>query len=171
MVIGENYSLTKKNILSILFRICTMLIIPIVTSLFHYILKRYIMSINHNILIIDDEQEIHKLIKSALDIKGIPCLHAYNGKEGLALYQKHNPTMVFLDIGMPVMNGIEFLRILKPSSEALRSIVICSADDEPEFIDCCRDLGFRSYLRKPFHVNDVMSLASSCVKDKIKAVS
>ncbi|OGR00923.1 MAG: hypothetical protein A2511_01200 [Deltaproteobacteria bacterium RIFOXYD12_FULL_50_9] len=122
------------------------------------------MTVKHKVLIIDDDKVIHKMIKSALDIEGIPCLHAYNGKEGLALYQEHNPAMVILDIKMPVMDGIEFLKTLKPNTEALRSIVVCSGCQEPEIKNFCLGFGVKSFLDKPFRVTEVMSLASSYAK-------
>ena len=65
------------------------------------------------ILVIDDEAGIRDSMRMILEYEGYECLLAATGPEGLAMVEREPPDLVFLDIKMPAMDGIEVLERLK----------------------------------------------------------
>jgi len=67
------------------------------------------------ILLVEDEEQVLLVAKTMLEELGFTVIKAYNGKEGLELYQQHAPsiTLVVTDIGMPIMDGYALIRELK----------------------------------------------------------
>ncbi|MDR0356500.1 MAG: response regulator, partial [Deltaproteobacteria bacterium] len=65
------------------------------------------------ILIIDDDELIHKLLGAILHKSGFECLSALSGEEGLEMARTERPELIILDIMMPGMNGFEVMRALK----------------------------------------------------------
>ncbi len=97
------------------------------------------MQFNGKILIVDDEPHIRKFFSLMLKSVGNPTIiEAGNGSEALALYDRHQPELVFMDINMPVMDGLESLerlvirhpeaRVIMLTSMATRSAVQQSID-------------------------------------------
>ena len=97
------------------------------------------MQFNGKILIVDDEAHIRKFFSIMLKTVGSPTIiEASNGSEALALYDQHQPELVFMDINMPVMDGLESLerlvirhpdaRVIMLTSMATRSAVQQSID-------------------------------------------
>ena len=118
---------------------------------------------NNKILVIDDEEAIRKTVRTALRDSGNELLFAENGKEGLELYNDHHPALVILDIKMPVMDGIEFLKHLKLSLDVMNSIIVLTAHGDLEEIGKCADLGVGAFLAKPFNFNELNQMIINIV--------
>jgi two-component system chemotaxis response regulator CheY len=105
---------------------------------------------NKKILIVDDSPLIHNLIKRAVEKSGnIVCGDAKNGKEGLELYKKLLPDVTFMDINMPVMDGIEAVRKIREIS-AYAVIIMLTAVGDEETIKIATEIGVSAFLNKPF---------------------
>lgn len=106
-----------------------------------------------NILIVDDSEIVRRVIKKTLDIAEIPYteLHqAGNGKEALELLDENWIDLIFTDINMPVMGGVEMVKKLS-KDDVLKDvpIVVVSTEGSTSRIDQLRKNGVSAYLRKP----------------------
>jgi CheY-like chemotaxis protein len=81
------------------------------------------------ILIVDDEASIRLLYEEELREEGYEVITASNGKEALESVKVHNPDLVVLDIRMPEMDGIEFLRIIRQTHRNLPIILSTAYGD------------------------------------------
>jgi len=107
------------------------------------------------VLIIEDEHLLNDAYARVLSAAGISLLRAYNGREALKVLETARPDIILLDLRMPVMNGIEFLKKLKPK-EALpdtKIIVFSNYDDQHE-IDEAFSLGAMHYMLKAWATPD-----------------
>lgn len=115
------------------------------------------------ILAVDDATIIHRMYDFVfLKQKSIGTiiLHAYNGKEGFVLlHQNPDIDVILLDINMPVISGLEFLKVIRKSSE-FEKIVVIIVSTEGREADLKRglELGAQAYLTKPFKASDLMAL-------------
>ncbi len=112
------------------------------------------MTMAFNILLVDDSQLVHAFMEKALRLAEIPIrelFHAENGKEALAILADNWVDVVFADINMPVMNGIEMIE--KLDEDGLMKtvpIVIVSTEGSTTRIEELKSKGVRAYIRKPF---------------------
>jgi two-component system chemotaxis response regulator CheY len=106
-----------------------------------------------NILIIDDSKIIRSVIKKTLEISGIPVgtiLEASNGLEGLTVMRENWIDLVFADLNMPVMNGIEMLDIMAQEKLLQKTpVLICSTEGSKSRIEELFKKGVRAFIRKP----------------------
>ena len=107
----------------------------------------------YNLLIVDDSSIVRKTIKKTLGMTSIEVsnlLEAENGSQALTLLKDNWVDLVFLDINMPVMNGMEFMEKLR-ADEALKgtAVIVVSTEGSKERIDRLTELGVKAYLRKP----------------------
>ena len=104
------------------------------------------------VLLIDDDKDEHEIFKMELHKydPAIDFLSAYDGQEGFDFLLKEPVNYVFLDINMPVMNGIDLLRLIK-RDESLKDIpvIIYSTSDGRGYKKMALDLGAASYFTKP----------------------
>ena len=107
------------------------------------------------VLIIEDEQLLNEAYARVLSAAGISLLRAYNGKEALEVLKKEKPDIVLLDLRMPVMDGIEFLKKLQPKENLpdAKIIVFSNYDDQHE-IDEAFSLGAIHYMLKAWATPD-----------------
>jgi two-component system, chemotaxis family, chemotaxis protein CheY len=108
----------------------------------------------YNILIVDDSMIIRKMIAKTLNISGLDIgeiFFAENGKQALKQLKENWVDIVFADINMPEMNGIEMIEEMH-KEDLIRSIpvVIISTERSRERIESLKAMGIRAYLRKPF---------------------
>ncbi|MBX7136911.1 MAG: response regulator [Oligoflexia bacterium] len=107
----------------------------------------------YNVLIVDDSSVVRKvLIKTfgMTDIEVNTFHQASNGKEALELLKSNWVDLVFLDINMPVMNGMEFMKQLKSDPQiADTPVVVVSTEGSKERIDELYASGIKAFLRKP----------------------
>ncbi len=118
------------------------------------------------VLIIDDEKTVRDAIKKALKNEKYEILNAENGEEGLALLKTEKPSVVFLDLKMPEMDGITFLKKAKIQHDDPYHIVVITAHGADKDIKKCYKLGTTSFLRKPFSMTEICCIAERCIKSK-----
>ena len=112
----------------------------------------------NQILVIDDDQGVREMLSLSLSREGYQVIEAENGKQGLELYDTHKTRVIILDLSMPVMGGIEFLK--KFGQEKLHEciVIVLSGNGDDESIENCYDLGVHSYLRKPVNLTELYGL-------------
>lgn len=81
------------------------------------------MSIQHKILVVEDNENIRELYKEALTAEGYSILTAKDAKEALGLFKNENPHLVTLDIKLPDMNGLEVLSAMKSINKKIPVIL------------------------------------------------
>ncbi|HEX6846961.1 MAG TPA: response regulator [Chitinophagaceae bacterium] len=115
------------------------------------------------ILIVDDEAHIRMLINQTLEEledDGVEFLTAENGEIALEIIQKENPKLVFLDVMMPKMNGMEVCRRIKKELE-LKDVFIVLLTAKGQELDRQRgqEVGADVYMTKPFDPEIILSKA------------
>ena len=118
------------------------------------------------ILIIDDEKAIQTAMQKALKNEGYALCFADNGKDGMKVLKKENPTLVFLDLRMPEMDGIEFLKKIKLTHETPFTVAVITGHGDDKDIEQCYKLGITNFLRKPLSMTEVCCLAKRCIEAK-----
>ena len=102
------------------------------------------------VLVIDDEPQIHRFLSPALDAGGYEPRRADSGQEGLRAIALWGPDAVVLDLGLPDMDGKEVLRRAREFYTG--PIIILSARDREAEKIAALDLGANDYVEKPFGV-------------------
>lgn len=113
------------------------------------------------ILIIDDEPQIRKLLEINLESHGYKVKQAETATMGLQLAANHPPDLILLDIGLPDMNGQDLLVELKNWYN--QSIIIISVLDNEEEIVKALDNGASDYITKPFRTNELLARIRACL--------
>lgn len=101
-----------------------------------------------NILIIEDNQTLNQAYRLILEKAGHTVTSAYNGREGLKATEKSDPDIILLDMLMPEMDGLEFLRHYKPQKTGKAGVVILSNLDEDREVKEALRLGAARYILK-----------------------
>lgn len=116
------------------------------------------------IMIVDDSAVFRKQVDRMLSGAGFHVLHAANGVEGLdALSGEPGIGLVFCDMNMPLMGGIEFLRSLRNTAFSEVPVVILTTESQPDIVERAKLLGARAWLRKPCPVDVLLSLARTAI--------
>lgn len=127
----------------------------------------------YNILIVDDSNIVRKvLIKtfSMTDLKVSNFYEAANGREGLDKLKGNWVDLVFLDINMPVMNGMEFMQQVRADSNLKDTpVIVVSTEGSKERKDEMEKAGVKAFLRKPVtpeHLSEIISnILGNIIKD------
>ena len=114
------------------------------------------------ILIIDDEPQIRKLLQINLESNDYKVIQASNGKEGLLLAANHPPDVILLDIGLPDKSGHEVLKDLREWYN--KPIIILSVQDNETDIISALDNGATDYLTKPFRTGELLARIRSAIR-------
>lgn len=107
------------------------------------------------ILVVDDERPIRRFLRASLSTHGYTIIEAANGAEALSLAAAQHPDVVFLDLGLPDMDGVQVLRKLREWS-SVPVIVLSVRDREQDKIEAL-DAGADDYLTKPFGMGELMA--------------
>ena len=114
------------------------------------------------ILIIDDEPQIRKLLQISLESNSYKTIQAATGKEGLILAANHPPELILLDIGLPDKSGHEILKELRDWYK--RPILILSVQDSEQDIVAALDNGATDYITKPFRTGELLARIRSAIR-------
>jgi len=114
------------------------------------------MTLVRRILVVDDEPQIRRVMRSVLVAEGYEVMEAECGEDALKLIHSEKYDLILLDINMPGITGVEVCRQVRTICDI--PIIIMSAGEENR--TRALDAGANNYLRKPFGVSQIFS----CVK-------
>ena len=122
-----------------------------------------------NILAVDDSKTIRKVIKKTLQLSEVPVGEFYeaeNGKEALDLMQDNWVDLVFADINMPVMNGVEMIEKMAEDNILDKlPVIIVSTEGSKTRIDELMQKGVKAYLRKPITPENLRNAVKQVMGD------
>jgi two-component system, OmpR family, KDP operon response regulator KdpE len=107
------------------------------------------------ILVIDDENQIRRFLKIALEAQGFAMLEAATSKDGLVQAAMHRPDLIILDLGLPDGEGIDTLRKLREWASV--PVIVLSVRDAEEDKIGLLDAGADDYLTKPFSAGELIA--------------
>ncbi|MBB3896734.1 response regulator [Roseococcus suduntuyensis] len=107
------------------------------------------------ILVVDDEPQIHRFLKPALEAAGLAVLRADTAADALRLMATQSPELVLLDLGLPDMDGQEVLLRLRAFS-LVPVIIVSAREREMEKVQAL-DAGADDYVEKPFALAELLA--------------
>ncbi|MFZ0282903.1 MAG: response regulator, partial [Bacteroidales bacterium] len=113
------------------------------------------MATDNNILIIDDEVQIRRLLEITLNLNGYKVSEASTAREGIVIAATHNPALILLDLGLPDQDGISVLVKLREWYQ--NPIIVLSVRNSEEDIIKAFDIGANDYLTKPFRTGELLA--------------
>jgi two-component system, OmpR family, KDP operon response regulator KdpE len=108
-----------------------------------------------NVLVVDDELQIRRLLRVCLEGNGYRVLEAATGQEGITQVAQYHPDMVLLDLGLPDMDGVAVLKRLREWSRV--PVVVLSVRDREEDKVAALDNGADDYVTKPFSTGELLA--------------
>lgn len=119
------------------------------------------------ILVVDDASFMRTMLREILSKEGHTILEASNGEEMIQMYEKHSPDLVTLDITMPILNGIDGVKLLK-SKHPEAEIIMCSAMGQKLMVLEALKYGAKDFVVKPFHPDRVLEAVNKVLSKSIK---
>jgi len=107
------------------------------------------------VLVIEDESEIRRFLRTTLPPHGFRIFEATSGATGLTEAKTRNPDLILLDLGLPDMDGTEVIRQVREWT-ATPIIVLSAREQEQQKVDAL-DLGADDYVTKPFGINELLA--------------
>lgn len=115
------------------------------------------------ILVIDDEPQMRRLIARILHGAGHTVHEANNGEEGIELFRRMRPVLVITDIVMPDVEGIEVIRALRQEAPTIPILAI-SGSGHPVYLRAATGLGATTALAKPFRADELLSVVGQLLQ-------
>lgn len=113
------------------------------------------------LLIIEDDGDLQQVLSVVFNREGYELHYAFNGKEGYDKMLAVQPDVVLLDLMLPVLNGVEVLKLVttNTSLKDIPIIVMTAHGDKADMLEhSIKAQGVRAYLKKPFELGDIRSL-------------
>lgn len=115
------------------------------------------------VLLIDDETDFTQSMSFWLKSKGYNVYSANNGEEGLELIKKENPNIVFMDLNMPVMDGVQTLKRIREFNKDLPVVMISAYVDDKRILEA-RAYGFSGVFYKGKDFEEGMVLLEAALR-------
>jgi len=114
-----------------------------------------------NILVVDDEEEICEMFKKWLYLEGHRVKFASTGKSAIDLFKKENFDIVYLDIVMPGISGIEVFEKIRKIPSKTKIVLITGELLDNKILEELKQKGISKILKKPFKIEDVNATINS----------
>ncbi len=108
-----------------------------------------------NILVVDDEPQIRRVMRTTLSSQGYVITEAKTGEEALELMRKERPDLILLDVNMPGMGGLEACREIRRASDA--PIIMLTIRNAERDKVAALDAGADDYVVKPFGIEELLA--------------
>jgi two-component system KDP operon response regulator KdpE len=108
-----------------------------------------------NILVVDDEPQIRRVLRSTLSFRGYTITEAISGEEALQLVPKLKPDLILLDVNLPGMSGVETCREIRRSNDA--PIIMLTVRNAERDKVVALDAGADDYVTKPFGIEELLA--------------
>lgn len=113
------------------------------------------MNNSPTLIIIEDEAQIRRFLRTSLASEGYKVIEAETGKQGLIEAETHKPDLIILDLGLPDMDGVEVVKRVRAWSSV--PVIILSARSQESDKISALDAGADDYLVKPFGVGELLA--------------
>lgn len=120
-----------------------------------------------NVLIVDDEQPIRRLLRTSLEAQRYNVVEACDGETALDLATRNVVDVCVLDLGLPGMDGFEVIEKLRTSGSVVPIIVLSSRADEVGKVRAL-DLGADDYVTKPFGVDELLARVRAALRHRLQ---
>ena len=118
----------------------------------------------YKLLTVEDDLSISSFIETMLQAAGYQVLTAASCSQGLMLFASHKPDLVLLDLGLPDMDGEEFIRQIRRDS-AVPVIVLSARTDEKDKVSAL-DMGANDYITKPFGPEELLARIRAALRSR-----
>ena len=122
----------------------------------------------YKVLLVEDDRNIASFIQTVLESNGYQVLTAERCRQGLLVFASHVPDLVVLDLGLPDMDGEEFIRSVRQDSTV--PIIVLSARTEEQDKVSALDLGANDYMTKPFGTGELLARVRAALRTNRSAV-
>lgn len=116
----------------------------------------------YKVLIIEDDRNIANFIQTVLEANGYQVLTAERCQQGMMVFASHIPDLVVLDLGLPDMDGSEFIRTVRMESN-VPIIVLSARTDENDKVSAL-DMGANDYITKPFGTAELLARVRAALR-------
>jgi two-component system KDP operon response regulator KdpE len=123
--------------------------------------------ISPSVVVVEDEKQIRRFVRSALEAEGCRVFEAESGKQGLVEAGTRKPDLIVLDLGLPDLDGVEFIRDLRGWS-AVPILILSARSTENDKI-VALDAGADDYLTKPFGVGELLARVRALLRRQGKS--
>lgn len=113
------------------------------------------MSTGPKVLIVDDEPQIRRFLRASLQAHDYQVIEAENGKEGVRACTVQKPDLLILDLGLPDMDGLDVIKLVREWS-SIPIIILSLRSDDPDKIEAL-DRGANDYVTKPFSMGELLA--------------
>ena len=120
----------------------------------------------YKILVVEDDPNIVTILQTVLEVGGYQVLTADRCRQGLLVYSSHMPDLVLLDLGLPDLDGEEFIRRVREDSVV--PIIVLSARTEERDKVSALDLGANDYIVKPFGNGELLARIRAALRSSRK---
>ena len=117
----------------------------------------------YKLLVIEDEANILSFVRTILEANNYQVIVAKTCKEGKLMYSSHIPDLVILDLGLPDMDGLDFIRYTREFS-AVPIIVLSARTQENDKVSAL-DLGANDYITKPFGTDELLARVRAALRN------
>jgi len=124
------------------------------------------MSPAGTVILIEDELQIRRFVKEALEAEGWKVFEAENGKRGLIESGSRKPDLLVVDLGLPDMDGVEIVREFRNWSSV--PVLILSARSEEQDKILALDAGADDYLSKPFGIGELLARVRAVTRRRLQ---
>jgi two-component system, OmpR family, KDP operon response regulator KdpE len=121
------------------------------------------------ILVIEDDAQIRRFLRAALDAEGYRLQESATAEEGLAQAQSRQPDLILLDLGLPDRDGLEVIRSVREWGKI--PILVLSARGQEKDKIAALDLGADDYVAKPFAVGELLARIRAALRRSTAAAT
>jgi two-component system alkaline phosphatase synthesis response regulator PhoP len=123
------------------------------------------VSKGHTILLVDDEKDILEFLSYNLSREGYKVLTALNGEEGVKLAKQYNPSLIILDVMMPIMDGIETCQMIRKDTQIIQPIIAFLTSRAEDYSQVAGfEAGADDYFIKPVRPRLLVSKVESLLR-------
>ena len=116
----------------------------------------------YKVLVIEDDRNIASFIQTILEMGGYQVLTTERCRQGMMVYASHMPDLVMLDLGLPDLDGAEFIKEVRMDS-TVPIIVLSARTDESDKVEAL-DLGANDYITKPFGTAELLARVRAALR-------
>jgi len=114
------------------------------------------------ILVVDDEDQITRVLRTSLGAQGYAVESAANGVQALEKFERWKPDLIITDLSMPEIDGVELCRIVRETSKL--PIIVLSVRDQERIKVQALDAGADDYVTKPFSIQELMARVRAALR-------